>query len=72
MNFSDLIAWGEAKGWKTSFLTTQRDFLSRQLQKSDSTQPSACSPRQTNPLTPLDDTGDAFRVLEQITGSRES
>jgi SAM-dependent MidA family methyltransferase len=57
VNFSDLIAWGEALDWKTILHTTQREFMAEYHPKTSIT-------FSTKFITP-GDTGDAFRILEQ-------
>ena len=57
VNFSDLIAWGEALDWKTRLYTTQREFMAEYHPNPSS----SASPIFTTP----GDAGDAFKVLEQ-------
>jgi SAM-dependent MidA family methyltransferase len=58
VNFSDLRAWGEACGWRTDFLETQRDFLRR---FGAVRQPNAAQAY----LLDEEGAGGAFRVLAQ-------
>ena len=64
VNFSDLIAWGEALDWKTLLHTSQREFMAAY-------QPGSTSPSlflSSSIFTTLGDAGDArnaFRVLDQ-------
>lgn len=76
INFSDLISWGEALGWKKRLYTTQRQFMADYLPK-DSTQipsqvASTISAGGTSPMTSSamttsipDNAGDAFKILDQ-------
>jgi len=61
VNFSDLIAWGEALDWKTNLHATQREFMAEYHPKTSN---SSNSPSSAKFLTP-GDAGDAFRVLDQ-------
>ena len=64
VNFSDLIAWGEALDWKTLLYTSQREFMAEYQPGSPSPSPFSSS----SIITTLGDAGDArnaFRVLEQ-------
>ena len=64
VNFSDLITWGEALGWKTLLYTSQREFMADYQPDSPSPSPFSSS----SIFTTLGDAGDArnaFRVLEQ-------
>jgi SAM-dependent MidA family methyltransferase len=57
VNFSDLIAWGEALDWKTILHTTQREFMAEYHPKTSIT--------SSTKFITVGDTGDAFRILEQ-------
>lgn len=61
VNFSDLMAWGDALGWRTAAYTTQREFLWRWTRGKES----------DGDLFPLsgEGAGDAFKVLEQTPDS---
>lgn len=60
VNFDDLWAWGEALGWHTLSLSTQRDFLERWS-------PQAAGGSDLF-ISSGEGAGEAFKVLEQITG----
>jgi SAM-dependent MidA family methyltransferase len=64
VNFDDLCTWGEALGWRTLSYRTQGDFLERW-----------CTPGTAGEMEEADaflssgeGAGEAFKVLEQITG----
>jgi SAM-dependent MidA family methyltransferase len=62
VNFSDLIAWGAALGWRNSPLQTQREFVKSWLPEKKR---ALLSERFTTP----GEAGDAFKVLEQTPGN---
>lgn len=65
VNFSDLIAWGEALGLSTAGFCTQAEFLGRWLRGGD---------RQSAPDRLCDPAGagGAFKVLEQVRDARQN
>jgi SAM-dependent MidA family methyltransferase len=77
VNFSDLITWGEAWGWKTIHLTIQREFLTRFLLSAPNSSPSRGIGQTSSSTTinsnidteAVEDAGDAFKVLEQQPNS---